>query len=301
MVLPVAAPPFPPLRLPPSLLPPLCLPPSVLPAVATLALRRRRRSLSRYPDPDPTRGAARREGLEVRGRVSAGHGAAAPAHRAERPAAAVCLGRPRWAVSHHLRRGGGKVNCEAVARESMPAGLLDVLREAKRNAPILPQVGRHPLAGLLAPVLCPHCHSSPGSSAPHRVSDPASALLALAFLSAAATVAPLPLLPADAAAITARLLLEFPTSEDVPRRKKGKREEANNGGIRDVVRSFKEEQVEELERMKVAFRSRPVRNAAARQVRSLMDFLKASEDEVIVSDCGLQDLSIKPFLDSLIS
>jgi len=29
--------------------------------------------------------------------------------------------------------------------------------------------------------------------------------------------------------------------------------------------------------------------------------LEASEDEVIVSDCGLQDLSIKPFLDSLIS
>jgi len=41
-----------------------------------------------------------------------------------------------------------------------------------------------------------------------------------------------------------------------------------------VVRSFKEEQVEELERMGVAFRSRPVRNAAARQVQLLMDFLK---------------------------
>jgi len=50
----------------------------------------------------------------------------------------------------------------------------------------------------------------------------------------------------------------------VPTRTKGKREEANNGGIRDVVRSFKEEQVEELERMEVAFRSRLVRNAAAR-------------------------------------
>jgi len=52
----------------------------------------------------------------------------------------------------------------------------------------------------------------------------------------------------------------------VPARTKGKREEAKNGGITDVVRSFKEEQVEELERMGVAFRSRPVRNAAARQV-----------------------------------
>jgi len=106
------------------------------------------------------------------------------------------------------------------------------------------------------------------------VADPASALLALALLSAAAAATPLALLPADAAAVTARLLLEFPTSEDVPTRTKGKREEANNGGIRDVVRSFKEEQVEELERMEVAFRSRPVRNAAARQVRLLMDFLK---------------------------
>jgi len=112
---------------------------------------------------------------------------------------------------------------------------------------------------------------SPGSlalsstlSAVLGVADPASALLALAFLSAAAAATPLPLLPADAAAVTARLLLEFPTSEDVPTRTKGKREEANNGGIRDVVRSFKEEQVEELERMEVAFRSRLVRNAAAR-------------------------------------
>jgi len=60
----------------------------------------------------------------------------------------------------------------------------------------------------------------------------------------------------------------------VPARTKGKREEAKNGGITDVVRSFKEEQVEELERMGVAFRSRPVRNAAARQVQLLMDFLK---------------------------
>ena len=125
------------------------------------------------------------------------------------------------------------------------------------------------------------------------VADPASAPLARAFLSAAAAAAPLPLLPVDAAPVAARLLLEFPASEDAPARTKGKGEEAvgeENGGIRDVVRRFEEEQVEELERKEVAFRLivhmlggeggleaeqvGKVRNAAARQVRSLTDFLK---------------------------
>jgi len=160
-----------------------------------------------------------------------------------------------------------------------------VLREAKRPAPILPQVARHPLAGLLAPVLCPIAIPlqapllltvSPGSLA---LSSTLSAVLGVAD--------PRPHVPlrrcrSGALAVPPRgcrgrhcpAAPRIPTSEDVPARTKGKREEAKNGGITDVVRSFKEEQVEELERMGVAFRSRPVRNAAARQVRLLMDFLK---------------------------
>ncbi|OEL35958.1 Phosphatidylinositol 4-kinase alpha 1 [Dichanthelium oligosanthes] len=125
------------------------------------------------------------------------------------------------------------------------------------------------------------------------VADPASAPLARAFLSAAAAAAPLQLLPADAAPVAARLLLEFPGSEEAPARAKGKGEDAvaeENGGVRDVVRRFEEEEVEELERKEVAFRLivhmlggeggleaeqvGKVRNAAARQVRSLTDFLK---------------------------
>nr|CAB3498468.1 unnamed protein product [Digitaria exilis] len=125
------------------------------------------------------------------------------------------------------------------------------------------------------------------------VADPASAPLARAFLSAAAAAAPLPLLPADAAPVAARLLLDFPASEEAPARAKGKGEDTlveENGGVRDVVRRFEEEDVEELERKEVAFRLivhmlggeggletgqvGKVRNAAARQVRSLTDFLK---------------------------
>ncbi|CAN6315544.1 unnamed protein product [Urochloa humidicola] len=125
------------------------------------------------------------------------------------------------------------------------------------------------------------------------IADPSSAPLARAFLSAAAAAAPLPLLPADASPVAARLLLEFPGSEEAPARAKGKGEDAvveENGGVRDVVRKFEEEEVEELERKEVAFRLivhmlggeggleaeqvGKVRNAAARQVRSLTDFLK---------------------------
>ncbi|XP_062214806.1 phosphatidylinositol 4-kinase alpha 1-like isoform X1 [Phragmites australis] len=125
------------------------------------------------------------------------------------------------------------------------------------------------------------------------VADPASAPLARAFLSAAAAAAPLPLLPADAAPVAARLLLEFPGSEEAPTRAKGKGEDAageENGGVREVVRRFEEEEIEALERKEVAFRLivhmmggqgaleaeqvGKVRNAAARQVRSLTDFLK---------------------------
>lgn len=63
-----------------------------------------------------------------------------------------------------------------------------------------------------------------------------------------------------------------------------------NGGAKEVVRRFEEEEVDELERKEVAFRLTvhmlggeggleteqigKVRNAAARQVRSLTDFLK---------------------------
>ncbi|TVU45418.1 hypothetical protein EJB05_04905 [Eragrostis curvula] len=125
------------------------------------------------------------------------------------------------------------------------------------------------------------------------VADPASAPLARAFLSAAAAAAPLPLLPADAAPVAARLLLEFPVSEEAPAKAKGKGEDTvseENGGVREVVRRFEEEEVEALERKEVAFRLivhtmggegglqaeqvGKVRNAASRQVRSLTDFLK---------------------------
>ncbi|KAL6909487.1 hypothetical protein ACP4OV_001768 [Aristida adscensionis] len=126
------------------------------------------------------------------------------------------------------------------------------------------------------------------------VADPASAPLARAFLSAAAAAAPLPLLTADAAPVAARLLLEFPGSEEPPAKAKGKGEdvaaEENGGGVREAVRRFEEEEVEALERKEVAFRLivhmlggeggleadqvAKVRNAAAKQVRSLSDFLK---------------------------
>ncbi|KAL6637045.1 hypothetical protein ACP70R_024617 [Stipagrostis hirtigluma subsp. patula] len=126
------------------------------------------------------------------------------------------------------------------------------------------------------------------------VADPASAPLARAFLAAASAAAPLPLLPADSAPVAARLLLEFPGSEEAPARAKGKVEdvaaEENGGGVKEAVRKFEEEEVEALERKEVAFRLivhlvggeggleseqvGKVRNAAAKQVRSLSDFLK---------------------------
>jgi phosphatidylinositol 4-kinase A len=127
------------------------------------------------------------------------------------------------------------------------------------------------------------------------VADPTSAPLARAFLSAAAAAAALPLLTADAAPVATRLLLEFPGLEEVPAKAKVKGEDTiteENGGVREVVRRFEEEEVEALERKEVAFRLivhmmggeggledeqvGKVRNAAARQVRSLTDFLKVS-------------------------
>ena len=218
MVLPVAAPPLPPLRLPPPLLSLFaCLHRSSAAAAAR------------------SRGIRIRRGARLggRGRVPAGHGAAAPAHRAERPAAGVCLGRPRWAVSHHLRRGGGKVNCEAVARESMPAELLDVLREAKRPASsflksrviLSPAFWPQSFAPLpfLSRLLCSSpCPRAPWPSHPRSPPCSASLTLALTFLSAAAVVAPLLFLPADAAAVTARQLLEFPPPRMCQQGQRGK-------------------------------------------------------------------------------
>ncbi|KAG8062307.1 hypothetical protein GUJ93_ZPchr0003g16800 [Zizania palustris] len=122
--------------------------------------------------------------------------------------------------------------------------------------------------------------------------DPASTPLARAFLSAAASSPP-SLLPADVAPVAARLLLEFADSEEAPPKAKGKGDHTageENGGVREVVLRFEEEDTEELERKEVAFRLivhmlgsegslesekvAKVRNAAARQVRSLSEFLK---------------------------
>ena len=124
------------------------------------------------------------------------------------------------------------------------------------------------------------------------VADPASAPLARAFLSAAAANPP-PLLPADAAPVAQRLLLEFAGTDEAPPRAKGKGEDAageENGGIREVVQRFEAEEIEALEGKEFAFRLilqmlggeggleadkvAKARNAAAWQVRSLTDFLK---------------------------
>ncbi|KAM0877426.1 hypothetical protein ACQ4PT_035551 [Festuca glaucescens] len=110
---------------------------------------------------------------------------------------------------------------------------------------------------------------------------------------AAATPPPPPLLSADAAPVAQRLLLEFAGTDEAPPKAKGKGEDAageENGGIREVVQRFEGEEIEALERKKVAFRLilqvlggeaglepdkvAKVRNAAAWQVRSLTDFLK---------------------------
>ncbi|XP_062212194.1 phosphatidylinositol 4-kinase alpha 1-like [Phragmites australis] len=159
-----------------------------------------------------------------------------------------------------------------------PAPFLNRLLPLLAAAPVSPALSSALSAALLAAL---------------DVAGPASAPLARAFLSTAAAAAPLPLLPMDAASIAARLLLEFPGSEETPSRAKGKREDAaseENGGVREVVRRFEEEEVKALERKEVAFRLivhmmegegglgveqiGKVRNAAARQVRSLTDFLK---------------------------
>jgi hypothetical protein len=100
---------------------------------------------------------------------------------------------------------------------------------------------------------------------------------------------------ADAAPFAQRLLLEFAGTDEAPPKAKGKGEDAageENGGIGEVVQRFDGEEIEALERKKVAFRLilqvlfgrgglepdkvAKVRNAAAWQVRSLTDFLKVS-------------------------
>ncbi|KAK1631369.1 hypothetical protein QYE76_005684 [Lolium multiflorum] len=109
---------------------------------------------------------------------------------------------------------------------------------------------------------------------------------------------PPPLLPADAAPVAQRLLLEFAGTDEAPPKAKGKGEDAageENGGMGEVVQRFDGEEIEALERKKVAFRLilqvlggeaglepdkvAKVRNAAAWQVRSLTDFLKLPLDQ----------------------
>ena len=209
MVLPVAAPPLPPLRLPPPLLPLFaCIrqsspPPLLLLFDAAAAAR-----------PAGSGSDARR------GSKGGGHAS-----------------RPRRCCSsaHHLRLGGGKFNCEAVARarESMPAELLDVLREAKRPASsflksrviLSPAFWPQSFAPLpfLSRLLCSSpCPRAPSPSHPRSPPCSASLTLALTFLSAAAVVAPLLFLPADAAAVTARQLLEFPPPRMCQQGQRGK-------------------------------------------------------------------------------
>jgi len=209
MALPVAANPLPPLRLPPPLLPLFaCIrqsspPPLLLLFDAAAAAR-----------PAGSGSDARR------GSKGGGHAS-----------------RPRRCCSsaHHLRLGGGKFNCEAVARarESMPAELLDVLREAKRPASsflksrviLSPAFWPQSFAPLpfLSRLLCSSpCPRAPWPSHPRSPPCSASLTLALTFLSAAAVVAPLLFLPADAAAVTARQLLEFPPPRMCQQGQRGK-------------------------------------------------------------------------------
>jgi phosphatidylinositol 4-kinase len=168
-----------------------------------------------------------------------------------------------------------------------------------------------PFLSRLLPILATAAPASPVLSsalstalqAALDAADPASAPLARAFLSAAAASPP-PLLPADAAPVAQRLLLEFAGTDEAPPRAKGKGEDAageENGGIREVVQRFEEEEIEALERKEFAFRLIlqmlggeggleadkvvKVRNAAAWQVRSLTDFLKVS--------CCLEPLCVR--------
>jgi phosphatidylinositol 4-kinase len=189
----------------------------------------------------------------------------------------------------------------AGAGSSLPAPLLAFLASHAFLSPSFwPQsFAPAPFLSRLLPLLaaaptCPALSSALSAAllAALDVADPASAPLARAFLSAAAASPPT-LLPADAAPVASRLLLEFAGSEEAPPKAKGKGEYAageENGGVREVVQKFEEEEVEELERKEVAFRLivhvlggegglesdnvAKVRNAAAKQVRSLSEFLK---------------------------
>uniref|UniRef100_A0A0E0P0C3 1-phosphatidylinositol 4-kinase n=1 Tax=Oryza rufipogon TaxID=4529 RepID=A0A0E0P0C3_ORYRU len=189
----------------------------------------------------------------------------------------------------------------AGAGSSLPAPLLAFLASHAFLSPSFwPQsFAPAPFLSRLLPLLaaaptCPALSSALSTAllAALDVADPASAPLARAFLSAAAASPPT-LLPADAAPVASRLLLEFAGSEEAPPKAKGKGEYAageENGGVREVVQKFEEEEVEELERKEVAFRLivhvlggegglesdnvAKVRNAAAKQVRSLSEFLK---------------------------
>jgi phosphatidylinositol 4-kinase A len=227
-------------------------------------------------------------------RCAAAPGAAAP-QRASRAHLHSLL-----ALARLLPAGGAGAGAEGDA--APPAPLLFFLASHAFLSPAFwPQsFAPAPFLARLLPLLAA-APSSPALSsalsaallAALDVADPTSAPLARAFLSAAAAAAPLPLLPADAAPIAARLLLEFLGSEEEPIRAKGKGEDTlgeENGGAKEVVRRFEEEEVDELERKEVAFRLTvhmlggeggleteqigKVRNAAARQVRSLTDFLK---------------------------
>lgn len=224
-----------------------------------------------------------------------------------------CAAAPAAAASHRASRA--HLHSLLALARLLPAGSAGADGDAAPPAPLLSFLASHaflspafwpqsfapaPFLARLLPLLAA-APSSPALSsalsaalrAALDVSDPASAPLARAFLSAAAAAAPLPILPSDAAPIAARLLLEFPGSEEAPTRAKGKGEDTageENGGVKEVVRRFEEEEVEELERKEVAFRLivhmlggegaleaeqvGKVRNAAARQVRSLTDFLK---------------------------
>lgn len=218
------------------------------------------------------------------------------------PAAAAAPQRASRAHLHSLLALARLLPAGATGDAAPPAPLLSFLASHAFLSPAFwPQsFAPAPFLSRLLPLLAAAPASPALSSALSAallaaldVADPAAAPLARAFLSAAAAAAPLPLLPADAAPVAARLLLEFPGSDEAPARAKGKGEDAvgeENGGVRDVVRRFEEEEVEELERKEVAFRLivhmlgaeggleteqvGKVRNAAARQVRSLTDFLK---------------------------
>jgi len=120
---------------------------------ASVSPPRRRYSCSSTPppplvprDPDPTQGAARREGGML-----AGHGAAAPAHITFDSEEASSTVR-RW-------RGRGRA-CQPSSSTCC----------GRPSAPLHPSSSRASSSRRPSgPSPLPHCHSSPGSSAPHRV------------------------------------------------------------------------------------------------------------------------------------